>query len=54
MQKDFQGKAIVTACAYGFLITCIASIKMATKNKSIKVFLEQYSSGGFNDRSSKE
>ncbi|WP_339838870.1 glycosyltransferase family 2 protein [uncultured Maribacter sp.] len=35
--KRLQGKAMYTM-RYGFLITCIASIKMATKHKSIKSF----------------
>ena len=35
--KRLQGKAMYSM-RYGFLITCIASIKMATKNKSIKSF----------------
>lgn len=35
--KRLQGKAMYSM-RYGFLITCIASIKMAAKNKSIKSF----------------
>ncbi len=35
--KRLQGKAMYTM-RYGFWITCIASVKMATKNKSIKSF----------------
>lgn len=35
--KRLQGKAMYTM-RYGFVITCIASIKMALKNKSIKSF----------------
>lgn len=35
--KRLQGKAMYTM-RYGFLITCIASIKMALKNKSLKAF----------------
>jgi len=35
--RRLQGKAMYTM-RYGFLITCIASIKMAIKNRSIKSF----------------
>lgn len=35
--KKLQGKAMYTM-RYGFAITCIASLKMAMKNKSIKSF----------------
>ncbi len=35
--KRLQGKAMYSM-RYGFLITCIASVKMAAKNKSIKSF----------------
>ncbi|TDS19257.1 glycosyltransferase involved in cell wall biosynthesis [Maribacter caenipelagi] len=35
--KRLQGKAMYTM-RYGFVITCIASLKMAMKNKSIKSF----------------
>ncbi|TLP82217.1 glycosyltransferase [Maribacter sp. ACAM166] len=35
--KRLQGKAMYTM-RYGFMITCIASIKMASKNNSIKSF----------------